>query len=126
MEEITGTQQLNEVIMTISFKVNFDKEIRRIQKEAKSLAEATISERTAFTTEALRSVTPVDTGFAASRWKYKMTTINGELVGKIDNDAPYIGILNTGYSKQAPPFFIEQVLLTIGEVSAPVKFSENK
>ena len=112
--------------MSISVKVNFDKEIKRIQKEAATIAEASIEERTNFTTEALRSVTPVDTGYAASRWKYKMITINGELVGKIDNDAPYIGILNIGYSKQAPPFFIEQVLLTIGEVSAPVKFSENK
>ena len=123
---MNGTQKLNEVTMSISVKVNFDKEINRIQEEAYSLAEATISERTAFTTEALRSVTPVDTGFAASRWKYKMIKINGELVGKIDNDAPYIGILNAGHSKQAPPFFIEQVLLTIGEVSAPVNFSNEK
>ena len=112
--------------MSLGIKVDFEKEIKRIQKEAVSLAEATIKERTEFTTEALRSVTPVDTGYAASRWKYSMIKIDGELVGKIDNDAPYIGILNTGYSKQAPPFFIEQVLLTIGEVSAPVKFSENK
>jgi hypothetical protein len=110
--------------MSLGLKVNFDKEIRRIEKEAVKIAEGTIQERTRFTTEALKSVTPVDTGYAASRWKYEMVKINGELVGKIDNDAPYIGILNTGYSKQAPPFFIEQVLLTIGEVSAPINFSE--
>lgn len=110
--------------MGLLAKINFDKELARIKREAVDLANKTIQERTDFATEALRSTTPVDTGYAASRWTYEMVKEGVQTVGKITNDAPYIGILNAGWSKQAPPFFIERVLITIGELSAPVEFKE--
>jgi len=108
--------------MNVKIRVDYEKEIDRIKKEAVKIANGSVQERTKFATEALRSVTPVDTGYAASRWQYEMKTINGETVGDITNDTPYLIYLNKGSSKQAPPFFIEQTLLTIGELSAPVKF----
>lgn len=101
--------------------VDFGNELEKLQEEVKQIANDNLVERTAFATEALARVTPVKTGFARSRWKYSFEEdTEGNLIGNIDNDAPYIGKLNAGWSKQAPPFFIEQVLITIGELSAPV------
>ncbi len=54
--------------------------------------------------------TPVDTGYARSRWK---TAEVGE-VFVTTNDAPYIEHLNAGSSKQAPAHFVEQVALKYG------------
>lgn len=50
--------------------------------------------------------TPVDTGYARSRW------VIAELGPNIDivNDAPYIMRLNDGWSKQAPMGFIERCI----------------
>ena len=104
----------------LNIKVNFKNEINRIRKEAKEIINASVEERTAFATEALARVTPVDTGYARSRWEYETITVNGETVGVINNDAPYIQYLNQGSSKQAPAFFIEKTLVAIGELSAPV------
>ncbi len=53
--------------------------------------------------EALKDATPVDTGFARDSWKTDGKTIT--------NDADYIDELNSGHSKQAPSYFIEQTLL---------------
>lgn len=53
----------------------------------------------------LQSSTPVDTGYAQSRWR-----IQGN---KITNDADYIRNLNDGTSKQAPAHFIERSILSI-------------
>jgi hypothetical protein len=101
--------------------VNFDAELERIKKESFRIKEESIVERTNFATDMLARVTPVKSGYARSRWKATFEKdINGETIGLIDNDAPYIGRLNAGSSKQAPAFFIEQVLIAIGELSAPV------
>jgi hypothetical protein len=53
----------------------------------------------------LQAATPVDTGYAKSRWE-----INSD--GDIVNDAEYIERLNAGSSQQAPAYFIEQTLLS--------------
>jgi hypothetical protein len=54
----------------------------------------------------LRAATPVDTGYARSRW------VAVELGAHIDvlNDAPYIMVLNDGHSKQAAAGFIERCI----------------
>lgn len=51
----------------------------------------------------LKSNTPVDTGYAKSRWK-RSTNRKG---GTINNDAPYISELEKGRSKQAPDGMIK-------------------
>lgn len=104
----------------INLRVNFSKELARIKKEVKKNINDSIEERTAFATESLARVTPIDTGYARSRWEYQIVEVNGERVGVINNDAPYIEQLNRGSSKQAPAYFIEQTLVAIGELSAPV------
>jgi len=108
-------------MLKFNAKVNFDDEIKKIQKEAKDIIDSNMEERTKFATEALTRVTPIDTGYARSRWKYSFEKDqNGNLVGIIDNDAPYIESLNAGSSKQAPAYFIEQTLIAIGELQFPV------
>jgi hypothetical protein len=76
----------------------------------------------------LKRVTPKDTGYAASRWTtYKETSfkVSFSLKNKfllsltetqhvVSNDAEYITYLNAGWSKQAPPYFIEQTLMKSG------------
>jgi hypothetical protein len=101
--------------------VDFKGEIERLQQEVKQIQNDNVVERTQFATEALARVTPVRSGYARSRWTSSFeTTEKGDIIGNIDNDAPYIGRLNQGWSNQAPAFFIEQVLIAIGELSAPV------
>jgi hypothetical protein len=55
--------------------------------------------------------TPIDTGYARSRWQ-----IFGGNIGmySVENDADYIDELNRGHSKQAGPYFIERVALRYG------------
>jgi hypothetical protein len=60
--------------------------------------------------------TPVDTGYARSRWK---SSVNGNSV-VVSNDAPYIEDLNSGSSKQAPQFFVERTALKYGRLTGPV------
>jgi hypothetical protein len=76
----------------------------------------------------LVAATPIDTGYARSRWEYAEQTkfkisfkfSNKFLVGFTDkiytvtNDTPYIIYLNKGSSKQAPSFFIEKTLISQG------------
>jgi hypothetical protein len=56
--------------------------------------------------EKLKAATPVDTGYARSRW------VVAELGPQIDvlNDAPYIMRLNDGWSGQAAAGFIERCI----------------
>lgn len=90
--------------------VNFKEELKRIEKEALEIAEAEISEKVEFATSQLRVVTPVDTGEARSGW-VSAKTLGGHV---IENEVEHIVYLNNGHSKQAPRYFIEQVLTTIG------------
>jgi len=106
--------------MSLSIKVDFKAELEKIKKDFKKEVDDSVESRTAFATEALARVTPIDTGYARSRWVYDIKEINNEIVGVITNDADYIEYLNQGSSKQAPAFFIERTLIAIGELSAPV------
>lgn len=72
--------------------------------------------------------TPIDTGFARSKWKLTTshkasaplgvtyyTSRSAPLFGYskeyvFTNNAPYIDVLNTGWSQQAPAFFIESTI----------------
>lgn len=105
---------------------DFDKEVRRIHKEASRIANHELEKRVEHATEALASVTPVRTGYARSRWDYDMKRHGDEVYGEISNDAHYIGKLNQGTSQQAPAYFIEQVLMTVGELSSPVVDYKNE
>lgn len=51
--------------------------------------------------EEVRQLTPVDTGYAKSRWKFTPTEVLGA-PNIITNDAPYIIYLENGHSSQAP------------------------
>lgn len=95
--------------------VDFKKEMKRVEQEVLELGNIEIEERVDYATETLRQVTPVDTGKARSGWyneKYKDYAGNSE--ASIINEVDYIDVLNNGHSKQAPKYFIEQVLIKIG------------
>lgn len=100
-------KNLYGVSMTV---VDFDAEIRRAELEAEQIVEDDLNAKIDFAVKLLRHVTPVKTGYARSRWKARKNYfVPG---GEITNDAEYIVYLNQGSSKQAPAYFIEQVLLT--------------
>jgi len=107
---------------TISLEVvNFDKELERIEKEVLELADRGLYETVNYATDQLRVVTPVDTGEARRGWRNNNSTLKSiaglERVATISNDVEHIVYLNQGNSKQAPRFFIEQVLSTIGLIT---------
>jgi hypothetical protein len=79
--------------------------------------------------EDLVAATPVDTGYARSRWNLETLNTPGltynvryspllfNLFGRtytVSNDADYIVYLNAGHSKQAAPYFIENTILQNG------------
>lgn len=98
--------------------VDFDKEMRRVEQEVKRLANDDIEGRVNFATDTLRIVTPVDTGKARKGWKSKVQKgVDGYIDGEIANPVEYIDRLNKGHSKQAPKYFIEQTLSTIGIIT---------
>lgn len=98
--------------------VNFKQELKRIEEEVYLLANQEISDRIDYATEQLRIVTPVDTGKARSGWYNEKTLeLDGTDGGFIINEVEYIDVLNNGHSKQAPKYFIEQVLIQIGLIT---------
>lgn len=95
--------------------VNFKEELARVEREVQRQANMTIEQRVDYATDTLRKVTPVDTGKARSGWyNQKTKDLNGFSGATIVNNVEYISILNNGHSKQAPKYFIEQVLIKIG------------
>jgi len=88
---------------------NVAQELRRAELEIEDIADEDIDAKMDYVTELLRRITPVDTGYARSRWKNKKNLLlpGGEII----NDTPYINRLNAGHSKQAPALFIERALL---------------
>lgn len=102
-------------MVKISLKiVNFEEEMKRVEAEVKRLGDIEISKRIDYATDTLRQVTPVDTGEARAGWhNTKKKGINNE-EGRIINEVEHIVPLNNGHSKQAPRYFIEQVLTKIG------------
>jgi len=102
----------------LQIKVDFKKEMQRVSKEVDRLATFEIHQRIDYATRTLREVTPVDTGKARSGWfNIKIPKVFGKFFGTegfIVNRVDYIDKLNDGHSKQAPKYFIEQVLVRIG------------
>lgn len=95
--------------------VNFKQELERVEREVKRLANKDIKQKVSYATDTLAIVTPVDTGEAREGWEDKTYyASDGYLDGTISNDVEHIEALNRGHSKQAPKYFIEQVLITIG------------
>lgn len=98
--------------------VNFRQEMKRIEQEVLALSNAEIDVKIDYATEQLRRVTPVDTGEARSGWSnQKFKELDGTSAGVIQNPVEHIVYLNNGHSKQAPQYFIEQVLLTVGLIT---------
>lgn len=61
----------------------------------------------------LRSTTPIDTGRARNGWQQtfrKGQVGNKNRVPIARNDVPYIGVLDEGWSKQAPRGIVEPAL----------------
>jgi hypothetical protein len=85
-------------MIKVSYKGDVQKEVSALIETAEKL----IIEKAII---ALAQATPVDTGYAQSRWAK-------DADGNITNDAVYIEELNAGHSKQAPAYFIEQTLLS--------------
>jgi putative heme iron utilization protein len=116
MEILRVGNLIGEAQMKVSLDVvNFKEEMKRVKQEVANLGNIGIEERVDYATNTLRQVTPVDTGKARSGWyneKYKDS--NGYLDASIINEVEYIDRLNKGHSKQAPRYFIEQVLVRIG------------
>jgi len=98
--------------------VNYKQELARIEKEVVALANVEIEDRIDYATQQLAIVTPVKTGKARRGWQSdNVKDIDGYSGAVIVNDVEYISYLNNGSSKQAPAYFIEQVLIRIGILS---------
>lgn len=98
--------------------INWDEELARVSQEVEKFSSDDIAQRVIYATDTLRQVTPVRTGRARASWKHRITIRNGELQdAEISSDVPYMQKLNEGSSRQAPAFFIEQVLITIGVIT---------
>ena len=71
----------------VSFEiVNFEKEMRRVREEVKSLANDDIADQISYAKNTLKIVTPVDTGKARSGWKSKTYTgFDGYTEGILSN-----------------------------------------
>jgi hypothetical protein len=95
--------------------VNFKQELARVEREVEQLANKDIKSKVNFAVDTLKVVTPVDTGEARAGWENKTYMApDGYLDGTILNDVDHIVELNKGSSKQAPKYFIEQVLVKVG------------
>jgi hypothetical protein len=113
----------------IKLKLEISKQLNnKISNALEQSVDSIIEEAVDTAVEELKRVTPKDTGYAASRWKnYKENSFKVSFSFKnkflvsltetrhvVSNDAEYITYLNAGWSKQAPPFFIEQTLMKSG------------
>lgn len=107
-------------------KIDWDAEMRRVEWEIENIVEDDLISKVEYATDTLRQVTPVDTGRARASWKNNLAS-RGRIkifgMGRKDpeveitGNVPYMEKLNTGWSKQAPAYFIEEVLIRIGILS---------
>lgn len=102
--------------------VNFKQELKRIENEISEIGEIELHERIDYAVDQLQIVTPVDTGEARKGWQkekeqFRISKSLYEDVGTIKNPVEHIVYLNQGTSKQAPKYFIEQVLSRIGLIT---------
>ncbi len=113
-----GDAMSNKISLEV---VGFEREMERIREEVRELADLSLHETVDYATDQLRIVTPVDSGEARRGWRnnnFTLKSISGfERVAIISNDVDHIVYLNQGSSKQAPKYFIEQVLSTIGLIT---------
>ena len=113
----------------IKFKVEGLQTVQaEIQRQIEAKLGIDIDQRMDRLLDAVIQNTPIDTGYARSRWredtelafKFSFSFLNPLFVRFVEerrvikNDAPYIQRLNEGWSKQAPPRFIEQTILEQG------------
>lgn len=90
---------------------NIEAELKRVKKEAQKEVPTELLKQANKIKDALVDATPVETGFARSRWATELGRNNeGDIQVSITNDAPYIEDLNRGTSQQAPARFIELTL----------------
>lgn len=85
-------------MITVRITGDFPDLSKKIRQGLEDIADDVYSE--------VKNATPVDTGYAKSRWK-KQTGTNSSV---INNDAPYISELEKGRSKQAPDGIITPVV----------------
>jgi len=104
--------------MKLNLKVvNYDAELRRIEREVLRQGKLEVNDLIDYATDQLRIVTPVDTGEAREGWYNTKTSLSLRTAGSINNEVEHIVHLNQGHSQQAPSYFIEQVLSTVGVIS---------
>lgn len=94
--------------------IDFKKAMKELEAEVLERGTLEIHQKIDFATEQLKKVTPVDSGKARQGWQNKKYKSLGQQAGEITNEVEYIDVLNNGHSKQAPRYFIEQVLSRIG------------
>ena len=87
------------------------KAIAALLDDALDEADKEFAQRVLLAVKALKAATPKDTGRASKGWSSTLTTTQ---VAQIQNEVPYIGILNDGHSQQAPAYFVEQTLHRLG------------
>jgi hypothetical protein len=87
-------------------------ELSRVKAEMGEVSDKNLREASSLLINELREKTPVDTGYAQSRWSLDSVKADEFRIG---NDAEYIEQLNKGHSKQAPKFFIEETALKYGK-----------
>jgi hypothetical protein len=96
--------------MKMVFK-GVEETFKNVYNQVHTLTEAEMKSRLANMLLLLEAATPVDTGYAKSRWK-----IEGSFPKfRVLNDASYIEYLDRGSSRQAPSFFIESIALRFGK-----------
>jgi HK97 gp10 family phage protein len=88
-----------------------ENELSRVKIQLEEASNINLKEASSFLINDLIEKTPVDTGYAKSRWK--LNQISQDEV-RITNDAEYIEYLNNGSSDQAPEYFIETTALEYG------------
>lgn len=112
---------------------------KRVANAYNDSVSASVNTRKLVLIEALRLATPIDTGYARSRWElsrndkaqanYRATGsrfFGNDFTFFVSNDADYIKYLNRGHSKQAPSFFIEQTIMSQGYRIVNFSFLDDK
>lgn len=107
---------------------------RKLAKALKEGVDNAFESNMEETMAALVEATPIDTGYARSRWEnYRVNEFRvslslvpfsvkfTEAVDVVQNDADYIQFLNQGSSKQAPAFFIEKTFISRGYLPTIIK-----
>src|SRR5210317_331169 len=96
----------------IKFEFKFvDKEFEKAKKQLEKEELEILKKETYRMKDAIVFKTPIDTGAAKASW----TVIPGSFKYTVSSDSPYMDKLNSGSSKQAPPFFIESTALRFGK-----------